>query len=144
LYLGIPVHERSAGRRLTSKIPLAWSADEFKRHILSLYPTILSFTLHRCLKNKNLERLPDSVSPSNLRQLLGRSQLYVVPRELNEVSVGASNTEDPIAEISGCPELLPEDDREDFVNAGTPTVQFRTSAVIHRVSFIKHFLQELN
>lgn len=95
----------------------------------------MSYTLHRCLKNKDLEQLPDSANTSNLRQLLGRSQLYVVPTELKETEtfVDAASAEGPVSEIFGC-ELLSADDRDDFVDAGTPTVQFRASAVIHRVS----------
>ncbi|XP_052276402.1 uncharacterized protein LOC127875388 isoform X2 [Dreissena polymorpha] len=77
--LGIPKNELVGGLRTSSKLPLTWSAEELRRYIRSLFPRVRTFTYMKCTQGKTLDPLPDDLKPSDLRNLLGRSGLYILP-----------------------------------------------------------------
>ncbi|KAL4239157.1 hypothetical protein ACF0H5_003859 [Mactra antiquata] len=77
--LGVPKSELSGGLRSSSKLPLTWSADDLRRHILTLFPRVRNFKYMKCNHSKTLDPLPDDIKPADLRNLLGRSGLYIIP-----------------------------------------------------------------
>lgn len=77
--LGVPKSELAGGLRSSSKLPLMWSAEDLRRHILSLFPRVRTFMYMKCSQGKTLDALPDDIKPADLRNLLGRSGLYIVP-----------------------------------------------------------------
>lgn len=78
-YLGVPKSELVGGLRSSSKLPLTWNAEDLRRHILSLFPRVRSFVYMKCNQGKTLDPLPDDIKPADMRNLLGRSGLYIVP-----------------------------------------------------------------
>lgn len=78
-FVGVPRSELAGGLRSSSKLPLKWTPEDLRRHILSLFPRVRNFTYMKCNQGKTLDPLPDDTKPADLRNLLGRSGLYVVP-----------------------------------------------------------------
>lgn len=76
---GVPKSELVGGLRASSKLPLIWSSEDLRRHIHSLYPRVRSFVYMKCNQGKTLDPLPDDIKPADMRNLLGRSGLYIVP-----------------------------------------------------------------
>ena len=77
--VGVPKSELAGGLRSSSKLPLTWTSDDLRRHIMTLFPRIRNFVYMKCNQGKTLDPLPDDVKPADLRNLLGRSGLYIVP-----------------------------------------------------------------
>ena len=78
-FAGVPKSELSGGIRSSSKLPLVWSAEDLRTHILKTFPRVINFRYMKCNQGKNLEPLPQEICPRDLRDLLGRSGLYIVP-----------------------------------------------------------------
>jgi len=76
---GVPKSELMGGLRTSSKLPLTWTAEELRQYIMSLFPRVRSFVYMKCNQGKTLDPLPDDLKPSDLRTLLGRSGLYIMP-----------------------------------------------------------------
>ncbi|WAR18246.1 CRYAB-like protein [Mya arenaria] len=77
--LGVPRSELMGGLRSSSKLPLTWTAEDLRQYVLALFPRVRSFTYMKCNQGKTLDPLPDDLKPSDMRTLLGRSGLYIVP-----------------------------------------------------------------
>jgi hypothetical protein len=76
---GVPKSELAGGLRSSSKLPLTWTPDDLRRHIMTLFPRVRNFVYMKCNQGKTLDPLPDDIKPADLRNLLGRSGLYIVP-----------------------------------------------------------------
>lgn len=78
--LGVPKSELVGGLRSSSKLPLTWTPEELRRHIFCLFPRVRDFMYMKCNQGKTLDPLPEDIRPADLRALLGRSGLYIVPK----------------------------------------------------------------
>ncbi len=84
LFKGMAPRERREGKRLPTKLPLGWGVEDLDKFIRDQFPNISgSYQLARAGKSKELVPLGADVNtPAQLKPVLGRSALYILPSNL--------------------------------------------------------------